>query len=113
MKVKTHIKKGDLVKVIAGNKNDKGKTGRVLAVFPKTGRVKVEGVRAIKRHLKPQRNPRHPEGGIIEDIGTIAISNVMLMSEELNRPVRTGVKFDDDGNKVRVARGAGLKAEPV
>ena len=58
------IKKGDLVKVIAGDKRWKGQTGRVLQVFSKQQRLRIEGVRPIKRHLKPQKNPLHPEGGI-------------------------------------------------
>jgi large subunit ribosomal protein L24 len=107
------IKKGDLVKVIAGDKAWKGKTGRVLEVFPKNQRLRIEGVRPIKRHIKPQRNPRHPEGGIIEDTGTVHVSNVMLMSEVHDRPVRTGSVFTESGNKQRVARGRGLKSDPV
>ena len=107
------VKKGDLVKVIAGDKRWKGKTGRVLAVLPGQHRVQVEGVRPIKRHLKPLRNPRQPDGGIIVDLGSIDTSNVMLMSEGLGRPVRTGAAYNDDGKKVRVARGRGVKAEPV
>jgi large subunit ribosomal protein L24 len=107
------INKGDLVKVISGDKRWKGQTGRVLEVFTKTKRLRIEGVRPIKRHLKPQKNPRHPEGGIIEDTGTIHASNVMLMSEVHDRPVRTGSVFTESGNKNRVARGRGLKPDPV
>jgi large subunit ribosomal protein L24 len=107
------IKTGDLVKVITGGKDRKGKIGRVLEVCPKQGRVKVEGVALIKKHLKAQKSPKHPEGGIIEDIGTVHISNVMLMSESLGRPVRLGSAFTDKGEKIRVARGKNLKAEAV
>ena len=109
--MKTHIKKGDLVKVIAGSKERQGKVGKVLAVFPKTCRVKVEGVAFVKRHLKPQTRASMPEGGIVEQHATIHISNVMLMSESQNRPVRTGVKILEDGKKVRVAKGKNVKEE--
>jgi large subunit ribosomal protein L24 len=113
--MKTKIKTGDLVKVISGAKDIKGKTGKVLEVLREgdSWRVRVEGLRMVKKHLKPQRNPKHPEGGIIEGAGSIPISNVMLMSEKLNRPVRTGASFTSEGKKQRVARGKNLKAEQV
>jgi large subunit ribosomal protein L24 len=107
------IKKGDLVKVISGSKDKKNKIGLVLEIDCKNNRVKVEGVAAIKRHMKPQRNPKHPEGGIVDAVGSVHISNVMLMSETLGRPVRSGSLFSDSGEKIRVARGRNLKAEPV
>jgi large subunit ribosomal protein L24 len=71
-RVKTHVKKGDTVKVIAGN--HKGATGTVLQVLPEKEQVLVEGVRIIKKHQK--RNQEFPEGGIIEKEGPIHISNV-------------------------------------
>lgn len=113
--MKTKIKKGDLVKVISGGKDIKGKTGKVLEVLRDgdAWRVRVEGLRMVKKHIKPQRNPKHPEGGIIEGAGSIPISNVMLMSEKLGRPVRSGASFTSDGKKQRVARGKNLKAEQV
>ncbi len=113
--MKTKIKKGDLVKVISGGKDIKGKTGKVLEVLRDgdAWRVRVEGLRMVKKHIKPQRNPKHPEGGIVEGAGSIPISNVMLMSEKLGRPVRTGASFTSDGKKQRVARGKNLKAEQV
>lgn len=113
--MKTRIKTGDLVKVISGGKDIKGKTGKVLEVLREgdAWRVRVEGLRMVKKHIKPQRNPKHPEGGIIEGAGSLPISNVMLMSEKLGRPVRTGASFTSDGKKQRVARGKNLKAEQV
>ena len=71
-KIKTHVKKNDEVKVIAGN--HKGETGRVLQVNPEKSQVIVEGVRIIKKHAKPTQDS--PEGGIIEREGPIHISNV-------------------------------------
>ena len=113
--MKTRIKKGDLVKVIAGNKDIKGKTGKVLEVLRDGDkwRVRVEGLQTIKRHLKPQKFAKHPEGGIVEGAGSIAISNVMLMSDKAQRPVRTGAVFTSEGKKQRVARGKKVKAEQV
>lgn len=107
------IKKGDLVKVVSGSKEKKGKIGRVLDVDTEALRVTVEGLGVHKKHLKPQRNPKHPEGGIIEVPRSVHVSNVMLMAESLARPVRTGTKMTDDGKKVRVAKGRGVKSEVV
>jgi large subunit ribosomal protein L24 len=113
--MKTKIKAGDTVKVIRGDKDIKGKSGKVLEVLRDgdNWRVRVEGVNTIKRHIKPQRNPKHPEGGIIEQAGSIAIANVMLVSDKAGRPVRTGTVFTSDGKKQRVARGRNIKAEQV
>lgn len=105
------IKKNDMVKVISGGADKKGKVGKVLEVCVKSGRVKVEGVATLKRHLKPQRDPAHPEGGVVEKIGSVHISNVMLMLESQGRPVRTGISLDADGKKSRVVRGRNMKKE--
>ena len=110
-RIKSRIKKGDIVQVIAGA--HKGQKGRVVEVLREQGRIRVEGVAMQKRHFAPQKNPRYPEGGIIEREGTLHISNVMLFSEELERPVRMGVQLTQDGEKKRVARGRNLKAVNV
>jgi len=78
------IRKGDKVKVIAGQ--ERGNTGTVLEVLP-TGRVRVEGLMKVKRHLKRGRSQANQEGGIIEKIGSIAISNVMVVGKD-GKPVR-------------------------
>jgi len=112
--MKTKIKKGDLVKVISGS--HEGEQGKVLEVIRDGAkwRVRVEGVNTIKKHIKPQRSPKHPEGGIVEGAGSIPIARVMLVSEKLGRPVRTGAVFTSDGSKKeRVARGRKVKAEKV
>ncbi len=72
--IKCHIKKGDTVKVIAGD--DKGKTGKVLEVVPQTGRAFVEGVNIVKKHM--QKTQDNPQGGIIEKEAPIAISNLKV-----------------------------------
>ena len=69
------IRKGDTVEVIAGK--DKGKQGKVLEVLREKGRVRVEKIAVVKRHLKKGRTASNPEGGIVEKTGTVAISNVM------------------------------------
>jgi large subunit ribosomal protein L24 len=75
-RIKTHVNKNDEVIVISGD--HKGKSGRVLQVFPEKGHVLVEGVRLIKKHAR--RTQDRPEGGIIEKEGPIHISNVKLVA---------------------------------
>jgi large subunit ribosomal protein L24 len=73
------IRKNDTVKIMSGK--DKGKTGKVLEVLREKGRVRVEKVQTVKKHLKKGRSPANPEGGILEKEGTVAISNVMVVGE--------------------------------
>jgi large subunit ribosomal protein L24 len=75
-----HLRKGDTVKVIAGK--EKGKTGKVLEILLEAGRVRVEKLMTVKRHLRKGRNQSSPEGGIVEKAGTIAISNVMPVGKD-------------------------------
>lgn len=86
--MKIRIKKGDLVKVITGSADRKGQVGKVFEVDRKKQRVKIENVALVKRHVKPQTRKAFPDGGIIDDFGSIHMSNVMLMSEKQDRPVR-------------------------
>ncbi len=79
------IRKGDTVKVVAGK--EKGKSGKVLEILRATGRVRVEKLMTVKRHLKKGRSQATPDGGIIEKDGTIAISNVMAVGKD-GKPVR-------------------------
>jgi len=71
---KARIKRGDTVKVIAGD--DKGKSGKVLQVLPETGRILVEGVNFVKKHM--QKSEDNPQGGVVEREAPIAISNVKV-----------------------------------
>jgi large subunit ribosomal protein L24 len=73
------IRRNDTVRIMAGK--DKGKTGKVLEVLRETGRVRVEKVQTVKRHLKKGRSPSSPEGGILEKEGTVAMSSVMVVGE--------------------------------
>ena len=77
-RIKCHVKKGDQVEVISGN--FRGSSGRILAVFPGKGRVVVEGVRIIKKHLRKSQD--NPSGKIAEREGPIHISNVKLIERE-------------------------------
>ena len=94
------IKKGDMVKVIAGK--DKDKEGKVIAVDKKDGRVLVEGVNMLTKHTKPSM--ANQNGGIVHQEGPIDASNVMFVSE--GKVSRIGFKMDGD-KKVRVAKATG------
>lgn len=96
------IRKNDNVMVIAGN--DKGKTGKVLKVFPKTSRLIVEGINVRKKHTKPSQ--RSPQGGIQEKEAPIHISNVMILDPKSNEPTRIGSKIilDEKTGKKKIAR---------
>jgi large subunit ribosomal protein L24 len=98
-----HIRKGDEVVAIAGK--NLGQRGKVLLVDPKKGRVKVEKLNIIKKHVKP--NQKHPQGGIIEKEGWIAISNVMLWDPKAQAACRVGIQQLEDGRKVRVSKKSG------
>jgi large subunit ribosomal protein L24 len=100
---KFHVKKNDLVMVIAGK--DKGKSGKVLSILSKKNRVIVEKVNFIKRHTRPSSKQR--QGGIIEREGPINISNVMLICTKCNKPSRIGKKYIEDDKKVRVCKKCG------
>lgn len=99
---KLHVKKGDTVYVNAGN--DKGKTGKVLTVFPAKDLVIVEGVNVISRHTKP--NAKHPQGGILKREAGLHISNVQLIDPASNKPTRVGYRFEG-GKKIRYAKKSG------
>ena len=94
------LRKGDKVIVIAGR--DKGKTGEIQKVLPRTNRVVVEGVNLRKKHKKPTQN--NPEGTIVEIYAPIDASNVMIMDPKTKKPVRIGHKVVK-GKKVRVTVG--------
>ncbi|QQZ09560.1 50S ribosomal protein L24 [Heyndrickxia vini] len=97
-----HVKKGDKVMVITGK--DKGKTGVILAAFPKKDRVIVEGVNIVKKHSKPSQ--ANPQGGIVNFEAAIHVSNVMLVDPKTNEPTRVGYQ-EVNGKKVRVAKKSG------
>ena len=96
---KVHVRRGDRVRVIAGNY--KGVTGQVLRVIPDEGRVVVEGVNVRKRHQRPSQ--QNPEGGIVSFEAPIAASNVMLIDPTTDEPTRTRSRIDKDGTKERIS----------
>ena len=98
------IKTGDLVQVIAGKKENKGKQGKVLKVFRKENRVVVENVNMMTKHLK--RNSNNPEGSTQVIEGAINASNVMLVDPKTKEPTRVGYEIRD-GKKVRVSKKTG------
>ena len=92
------VKREDTVVVIAGK--DKGKTGKVVKVFPKTNKVIVVGVNVVTKHQKP--SAINPQGGIVNKEASIHISNVMPLDPETGKGTR--VRFEmKDGKKVRIA----------
>jgi len=97
---KFRIKKGDTVKVITGK--EKGKTGKVLEVDPPKHRIYVEKINFIKRHIRPSQ--KHRQGGIIEKEGSLHISNVMIVCQNCGKAVRIGIKYMDDGKKLRFCK---------
>ena len=98
-----HIKKGDTVQVICGD--DKGTRGRVLSVNPKAGKVVVEGVNRVYKHVK--RNQRAMQGGRLSKEMPLEASNVMLIDPQTNQPTRVGIRYLDDGRKERYAKRSG------
>ena len=90
------VRKGDRVKVIAGN--DRGKIGKVLVVYPERDRIIVENVHMIKKHQRPTQSLREP--GIIEREGTIHVSNVLPICPECGLPTRVGCTVVE-GEKMR------------
>ena len=95
---KLHLKKDDIVQVISGK--EKGKKGKLLAIFPEEDRVTVEKLNMVKRHTKGDGTSRQP--GIIEKEAKINISNVLLVSDKVGKGVRIKRKKLEDGKRVRV-----------
>jgi len=98
-----HVRKGDMVIVVRGK--DKGKRGKVLRAMPRQGRVVVEGVNMVKKHMRPTRQMM--QGGIIEKEAPLHASKVMLYCTRCNRATRVAKKILEGGNKVRICRKCG------
>ena len=94
------IRRNDTVMVTKGR--DRGRQGRVQRVLPKQGRIVVEGINLMSRHMRAQPGVR--QAGIIQIEVPLAISNVDLLCPRCNRSVRVGFTFLDDGKKVRVCK---------
>ncbi|HHT52961.1 MAG: 50S ribosomal protein L24 [Bacteroidales bacterium] len=100
--MKIHIKRGDTVKVIAGDA--KGQQGKVLQVFVDKYRAIVEGVNLVSKHTKP--NAKHPNGGIVKKEGSIHISNLMVVDGKGNA-TRIGRRIGENGKLVRYSKKTG------
>ncbi len=101
---KCTVRRDDTVVVIGGR--DKGKTGRVLRVYPARGRVLVEGVQLVKKNVRA--NPgQQQQGGIVEKEAAITLSNVMIVCGKCNRPTRVKRLKQEGARSVRVCRQCG------
>jgi large subunit ribosomal protein L24 len=105
------IKKNDMVMIIAGN--DRGKTGKILKVFPKTNKAIIEGINMRKRHTKPTQ--KSPQGGILEKEAPINVSNVMMLDPKTNEPTRLGAQIilDEKTGKKKRARVSKASGEMI
>ena len=106
---KLHVKTGDTVGLLTGKFKDKYKdekktlkTGKVLEVSPKEGKVIVEGINMVTKHVKPRRMGE--QGGIVKAEAPIYACKVMVVCPKCNKPTRVGHSVDKDGNKVRVCK---------
>jgi large subunit ribosomal protein L24 len=99
------VRKGDTVLVIAGR--DKGAQGKVLAAYPRLGKVLVEGVNRVKKHTRIRTTQRGAKtGGIVTQEAPIHVSNVMVVDSD-GKPTRVGSRIEDDGQKVRISKRSG------
>ncbi len=96
--VKLKLKKDDIVEVIAGR--EKGKKGKILALYPDERKLTVEKLNMVKRHTKP--SAQNKQGGIVEKESRLSISNVMLVCDKCGKGVRVKRKKLEDGKRVRV-----------
>jgi large subunit ribosomal protein L24 len=99
------LKVGDTVQVRSGGeRTKKTNRGKILAIDREALRVRVEGLRLVKRHVRKGRDKANPEGGIVEKPGTIAIANVALVCPKCDKPSRVGVRVVKDGEQVKRVR---------
>ena len=94
------IKKNDIVKMLIGK--DRGKTGKVLSVFPKKERALVQGLNMVKKHTRKTKDDQ--QGGIVEKERPVSISNMMVVCQKCNKPTRIGFNKLSDGTKVRICK---------
>lgn len=99
---KMHIKTGDTVVIISGK--DKNKTGKVLAVSPKEGKIIVEGCNIVSKHVKPKKMGQ--AGGIVKAESAIYACKVMIKDPKTGKPTRVGYKIEN-GKKIRYAKASG------
>lgn len=98
-----HVRKGDTVKIIAGN--DKGKSGKILEVIASKNRAIVEGANIVVKHVKPSAD--NPNGGIERTEASIHLSNLMLIDGATGEPTRIGRKLNEAGKLQRYSKKTG------
>ena len=98
-----YIRKNDVVIVMSGE--DKGKRGRVLSVDAKTGKIIVEGVNRVYKHVKPSQ--RNRQGGRLSKEMPMSVSKVMLLDPQTSQPTRVGIRYQPDGSKELYAKKSG------
>ncbi len=100
---KLHVRRGDTVLVLSGK--DKGRRGKVTRAIPAEGRIVVEGINVVKKHVRP--GPKVMQGGIVDQEAPIYASKVMLVCPRCNEPTRVGHTRLEDGRPVRVCKHCG------
>jgi large subunit ribosomal protein L24 len=106
------LKKGDDVIVTSGK--NKGQSGKIKQVITSSGRVVIEGINLIKKHISAKAAIRlQREPGIVTKEAAIAISNVMLKDPKTGKPTKVGYKTEADGSKVRVAKASGTVIDTI
>ena len=100
---KVSLKKGDKVVVISGE--DKGKSGKIIDIFPKDMKVIIEGVNFLKKHNKPTQ--KNPQGGVVNQEGPINLSNVKLICNKCNKPTKIKKDSTKEGKKIRICKKCG------
>jgi len=94
------IKKNDTVKMAAGR--DKGKTGKVITVFPGTNRALVQGLNMVKKHTRRTKDDQ--QGGIIQKESPVDVSNLMVVCQKCGKSTRVGFSLLSDGTKTRICK---------
>lgn len=100
---KVHVKTGDTVVVLSGK--ERGKRGKIIAVSPKEGKVIIEGVNMVSKHVKPKKMGE--AGGIIKAEGAMYVSKVQLVCPSCDKATRIAHKISEDGKKQRICKKCG------
>ena len=102
---KLHVKTGDTVVLLTGDEKFRGKKGKVLEVSPKEGKVIVEGINTVKKHVKPRK--AGDASGIIDTESAVYACKVQVVCPKCNKPTRVGHKIYADGKKDRCCKKCG------
>ncbi len=103
------IRKGDTVQIITGA--DRGTRAQVVSVNPTAGKLVVEGVNRVYKHVK--RSQKHPQGGRLNIEMPVQLSNVQFVDSTTDKPTRLGVRYLEDGSKERYCKGSGVSAGQI